>query len=566
MAEEDTLLEASNIKNGVEDVLASEVSDQIDIPESLFFHKLTDFTGVAFPGILAPCKVELDSQEFVSLSVDNEEVEEAFPSDIKKQVDSSDPSMFAQLEEGPMSIFPSILLPCKLEPDCQELGSTSITHQEVMNSTICSIGGDHQRKLWRCNSCGKTEKSFLILELHIDTGCEELSPIECDICPAVVRDYKDFVAHFMEHQMGEERRCPICLQDNIDNIKEHLILQGHFSQSVAELALQSGTSQATVQESSRNVSLNSFNLNSKIAGQTNKGYLLNRRLPEKKFRHHECSICKKKFPNKCNLKMHQRTHKRVKSFECDICKNSFSELWILNRHKRKHTGERPFQCNICKKTFAELGNLTKHKRVHTGEKPFQCDICKKAFAESTDLTKHKRVHTGEKPFQCDVCKKTFAESGNLIGHKRVHTGEKPFQCDICNKAFAQSGTLIIHKRVHTGKKPFQCDICKKCFTQSAALTVHKRVHTGEKPFHCDICKKNFAESGHLIRHKRIHTGEKPFQCDICKKTFAQSGPLKKHQRVHIPEKSFSCDICKKAFANLAHLTTHKRVHTSEKCF
>ena len=169
-----------------------------------------------------------------------------------------------------------------------------------MNSTICGIGGETQPNLWRCNFCGKTENSSLILELHIDTGCEELSPIECDICPAVVRDYRSFVAHFIEHQMGETRRCPICLQDNIYNMKEHLILLGHFSENESETVLQGGTSQVTSQELSTTVSLNSLELNSRVTGHNDKGNLLNRHSPNKKFRN--AVFAKRDFQLNANCK------------------------------------------------------------------------------------------------------------------------------------------------------------------------------------------------------------------------------------------------------------------------
>ena len=92
--------------------------------------------------------------------------------------------------------------------------------------------------IWRCGSCGKAEKSLLILDLHIDTGCEELSPIECDVCPAVCRNYSNFVVHFMEHQMGVTRKCAICLRESIGDMRQHLVLQGHFLPKISELDLQ----------------------------------------------------------------------------------------------------------------------------------------------------------------------------------------------------------------------------------------------------------------------------------------------------------------------------------------
>jgi len=56
------------------------------------------------------------------------EVDDAFPSDIKKQVDSSDTLLFPKLEDE-MNIFPSISIPCKFESESQGLGFTSISDQ-----------------------------------------------------------------------------------------------------------------------------------------------------------------------------------------------------------------------------------------------------------------------------------------------------------------------------------------------------------------------------------------------------------------------------------------------------
>ena len=57
------------------------------------------------------------------------EVDDALPSDIKEQVDSSDPTLFPKLEDGPMGTFPSISAACKFEPESKEFGFTSITDQ-----------------------------------------------------------------------------------------------------------------------------------------------------------------------------------------------------------------------------------------------------------------------------------------------------------------------------------------------------------------------------------------------------------------------------------------------------
>ena len=67
------------------------------------------------------------------------EVDDALPSDIKKQVDILDPLMFPKLEDGRMSTFPSISVSCKFEPESQKFGSTSVRdeskHFRVPGST-----------------------------------------------------------------------------------------------------------------------------------------------------------------------------------------------------------------------------------------------------------------------------------------------------------------------------------------------------------------------------------------------------------------------------------------------
>ena len=116
--------------------------------------------------------------------------------------------------------------------------------------------------IWRCATCGKAEKLFFMLDLHIDTGCEQLSSIECDICPAVFRDYRNFVFHFVEHQMGVTRKCPICLCEFIGDISQHLVLQGHFSLNLPKLDLEGSTSLDIAQNRSTSVRFNSVPLGS----------------------------------------------------------------------------------------------------------------------------------------------------------------------------------------------------------------------------------------------------------------------------------------------------------------
>ena len=73
--------------------------------------------------------------------------------------------------------------------------------------------------------------------MSLVTSCEGLSPIACDICLVVIHDYRNFVGHFVKHQIEATRRCHICLQECIGDMRQNIILQGHVSPNVPELVM-----------------------------------------------------------------------------------------------------------------------------------------------------------------------------------------------------------------------------------------------------------------------------------------------------------------------------------------
>ncbi|XP_014869352.1 PREDICTED: zinc finger and SCAN domain-containing protein 2-like isoform X3 [Poecilia mexicana] len=149
------------------------------------------------------------------------------------------------------------------------------------------------------------------------------------------------------------------------------------------------------------------------------------------------------------------------------------------------TKKKPFKCDICGICCTQKCNLKIHYRTHTGEKPFACETCGKGFSQIGSLNVHKKIHTGERPFSCQSCGKSFSEMSNLNRHKKIHTGEKPFSCKLCGKSFSQFRSLNYHNIIHAGERPFSCKVCGKSFCVMMALNRHKRIHTGEKPFSCE---------------------------------------------------------------------------------
>ncbi|XP_055086290.1 zinc finger protein 121-like [Periophthalmus magnuspinnatus] len=219
---------------------------------------------------------------------------------------------------------------------------------------------------------------------------------------------------------------------------------------------------------------------------------------------HQCSVCKKRFGFKNNLKRHFRVHRREKPYSCSVCEKTFTQKSTLTDHMRTHTGDKPYSCSICEKAFTLKNHLKDHMRTHTGDKPYSCSVCEKAFTLKSTLTSHMRTHTGDKPYSCSVCEKAFTLKSTLTSHMRTHTRDKPYSCSVCEKAFTLKSTLTSHMRTHTGDKPYSCSVCEKAFTKKSHLTGHMRTHTGDRPYSCSVCEKAFTKTSYLTKHIRIH--------------------------------------------------------------
>ena len=116
---------------------------------------------------------------------------------------------------------------------------------------------------------------------------------------------------------------------------------------------------------------------------------------------------------------------------CSDCGKDFdSKMKVDNHIKRsKKCLNEPkvvFPCTICKKLFTRKDNLRDHLRVHAGydrkRRKYDCKKCKMSFGGTSLLAIHMRSHTGSKPFACKVCRKTFMCNAALKKHARLHTG------------------------------------------------------------------------------------------------------------------------------------------------
>ncbi|CAH0392267.1 unnamed protein product [Bemisia tabaci] len=85
-------------------------------------------------------------------------------------------------------------------------------------------------------------------------------------------------------------------------------------------------------------------------------------------------------------------------------------------------------CTICRRYFMNKQNMKRHLLTHSGEKQHQCTYCSAKFLRLSHLQRHQRTHTGEKPYACNQCAKTFSRSDKLKYHvEQQHSyGAKPY--------------------------------------------------------------------------------------------------------------------------------------------
>lgn len=125
---------------------------------------------------------------------------------------------------------------------------------------------------------------------------------------------------------------------------------------------------------------------------------------------------------------------------CDQDDDSVLEPEVTEK-KRKHKRERskrynrPIQkCNLCGKEFVSKIYLERHIENHAWFPSIhECDICGRKIKEKKDLMDHMRhMHTGIK-FPCKLCGKEFSRSSYVHMHMRMHNGERAHQCAVCGK-------------------------------------------------------------------------------------------------------------------------------------
>ncbi|KAG8173995.1 hypothetical protein JTE90_017928 [Oedothorax gibbosus] len=78
-----------------------------------------------------------------------------------------------------------------------------------------------------------------------------------------------------------------------------------------------------------------------------------------------CDVCPTLFATNQALVIHKRVHEPKTSHVCDVCEASFSTKMALATHRKKHSSkEKKFACATCGKKFPLKCHLSRHLKTH----------------------------------------------------------------------------------------------------------------------------------------------------------------------------------------------------------
>lgn len=140
-------------------------------------------------------------------------------------------------------------------------------------------------------------------------------------------------------------------------------------------------------------------------------------------------------PNVVNCFVDESVTDAAGSSKPEECNEIVEKKRKHNKRERSKRYNRPVQkCNLCGKEFVSKIYLDRHIEYHAWFPSIhECDICGRKIKEKKDLMDHMRhMHTGIK-FPCKLCGKEFSRSSYVHMHMRMHNEIRPYQCAVCGK-------------------------------------------------------------------------------------------------------------------------------------
>ena len=210
-----------------------------------------------------------------------------------------------------------------------------------------------------------------------------------------------------------------------------------------------------------------------------------------------CRSCKAKFGTKLELEEHWAIHVS-KVYDCKTCAARLGSQEDFKKHYQVHMDDEKLS------TFGEPEVFQVAKMAKVGTQCLICQVVLWAPYWHTHVRTH-YIDQSSEAFRCSECGKGYKSKERLNAHTRTHSSDRPHICEVCGKGFCLYARYERHRYTHDEIKPLICQFCGKGFTHRYNLKGHERIHTGEKPYQCTKCPERYTHNVSLKTHmKKVH--------------------------------------------------------------
>ena len=477
-----------------------------------------------------------------------------------------------------------------------------IVEQLIADSNAAEEG----KKLHVCSLCKKKFLTAKELDAHnIFHTTPGLRNMSCQVCGITENSYEELVANHKKckanpkHMMEEDRKVFPCLSCH------------HVFRSKAALE----THKSSHQSQNLNLHCRACGITENTYSDYHRKHLLCATSPSAAVKVFSCKFCPRKFTSEVELEKHSYSHKipDVNVLFCPSCNTSETKMSVfLARHKDCAPLEKDgsYSCNICRRKFQNKAQLKLHYRHHSShvtQLHLSCEMCGVVEeSEAALLRNHRNCLASDdftKSYSLEEIEKNIpplkkfkpgppAASKNVPVKSKVQKSpavkikKEEFSCSGCGEVESSAKDLQKNHASCTGSDaaqsiPNYCNDCSLQFESRSEYKTHREWHlkTRDLVLVCDVCgvdEKSYEDlqrkhaTCQLIQQQKGAGDEEIFACTICNKKVQNKTALEEHVLFHItplhpnwkPPKT-SCKVCKLTFEGtepVEEIITHMKGH------